>query len=357
MSHAIRDVKISRDENAWEVAIEGEIPADVCARYREETLDEMQKDAKLDGFRPGKAPLERIIQIYGEATILRHAAEHAIRHELPQLLASEELLIIESPRVTTEEPESGKALKFKAAAALAPQVELPDYKEIAARANATKEEISVTDREHEEAMMHLRRERHRIEKLEAGVEAQKAHEESRAAPSENLPALDDEFVKSLGFESAERFSKALRANIKTEKEIQAREKRRAEILDELVEKSTVRYPPALREYELDDMEARMKGDLERMGTSYEGYLAQAKKTKEQLRDEWKDAADKRAKVRLILTEIARIETIEADKARLDEEVKRAKQHYPHADEGALRAHIAHALKNDATLEFLEKTAV
>src|SRR5208283_2471167 len=109
-----------------------------------------------------------------EPAVLRHAAQHAIEHELPELLAAENLLIIESPKVETEAPEAGKPLKFKARAALAPHVELPDYKKIAKKITATKEEISVSDEEHAQAMTHLRRERARIGKIEAGADAQKA---------------------------------------------------------------------------------------------------------------------------------------------------------------------------------------
>src|SRR4029077_11845411 len=114
-------------------------------------------------------------------------------------------------------------------------------------------------------------------------------------------------------ESAEKFSEALRTNIKTEKEMQAREKRRATLLDELVKESDIKYPAALREYELDDMEARMKEDVSRLGMTFEAYLAQTKKTREQIRADWKDTADKRAKVRLLLTEIARKEQVEPGK--------------------------------------------
>jgi FKBP-type peptidyl-prolyl cis-trans isomerase (trigger factor) len=354
MSHTVQKVKVSRDEDAWEAEVRGEIPADALRIYRAEALKEIQKTAKLDGFRPGKAPEERIIQVYGEQAILREAAEHAIKHELPELFAAEKLFIIESPRVTTEGPESGKPLAFTARAALAPQIELPDYKKIAGKHNAAKEEILVSDEEHKLAMMHLRRERSRIDKIEAGIEPQKAAEESRVAEEKDLPELDDVFVQSLGYESAGKFSDALRANIKTEKEMQAKEKRRAAILDDLVKDSKIKYPAALREYELDDMEARMKSDLEQMGTTFDGYLAQAKKTREQIRAEWKEAADKRAKVRLILAEIARKETIEADPKALETEVGHAKQHYPQADPQALHAHIAHAMRNEATLQFLEK---
>ncbi len=348
----LQNVQVTRDDAAWEAEVKAEISVEMLAHYRTEALKEIKKTAKLDGFRPGKAPEENIIQVYGEAAILREAVQHAIEHELPELFAAQKLLIIESPRVTTDTPESGKPLTFTARASLAPSVELPDYKKIAA-AHSTKEEVSISDEEHMQALTHLRRERARIDKIESGTEAQKAAEESRGADEKDLPELDDTFVQSLGYESAEKFSEALRMNIKTEKEMQAQEKRRALILDELVKDSKISYPVALREYELDDMEARLKDDLTRIGQTLEAYFAQTKKTREEVRAEWKDAADKRAKVRLILTEIARKESIEPDEKMLDHEMEHAKKHYPQADPIALRAHISHAMRNDATLRFLE----
>src|SRR3989338_1637340 len=350
----LQNVQVSRDEERWEIEVKAEIPAEAMLHYRAGALKEIQKGAKLDGFRPGKAPEERIVEVYGESAILREAAEHAIQHELPELLAAQKAMIIESPRVTTDAPQAGKPLIFTARAALAPSVELPDYKTIAKKHTDQKEEISVSDEEHKQALVHLRRERSRIEKIEAGAEAQKAAEESRAAAEDDLPALDDAFVQSLGYENAEKFSEVLRTNIKTEKEMQASEKRRAAILDELVKDSTIRYPLALRDHELGDMEARLKDDLTRVGQTLESYLAQAKKTREELLASLQHAADKRARVRLILTEIARKEGIEPDEGMLMKEVENARKHYPQADPNALRAHIAHALRNDATLRFLEQ---
>ncbi len=354
MSHALENVKISCDENAWEIEVRAELPAASLAHYREEMLKEMQKTVQLDGFRKGFAPIDRIIAIYGEGTILKQAAERAIQHELPELLANKNLLIVKAPNVTIEKLEAEQPLAFAAHAPLMPEVKLPDYKRIAATINAKKEEVSVTDEEHKEALTHLRRERARIDKIEAGIPPQKARDESRAMKEEELPALDEAFVQSLGLESVEKFYETVRSNIKTEKELQAREKRRAAILDELVNESSVKYPPRRREYELDDMEARLRADLERMGITFEGYLTQAKKTHEQLRAEWHDAADKRAKVRLILSEIARKESIEADKDRLEKEIAHARNHVPSADPETLRAHISHVLRNEATLNFLEE---
>src|SRR3989344_4887624 len=148
MAHGLTNVKVSRDESAWEFEVRAEIPAEALAKYREETLKEFQKTAKVDGFRQGNAPLERIVQIYGEEAILKHAVEHAIQHELPELLAKEQALIVETPRVSIEQIERDMPVKFTARAALAPAVEFPDYKAIAREKNAQKEEIAVSDEEH-----------------------------------------------------------------------------------------------------------------------------------------------------------------------------------------------------------------
>jgi FKBP-type peptidyl-prolyl cis-trans isomerase (trigger factor) len=89
-----------------------------------------------------------------------------------------------------------------------------------------------------------------------------------------------------------------------------------------------------------------------MGTTFDAYLAQVKKSREEVRKEWQETADKRAKTRLILAEIARKENIEPSAEVVDHEMEHATQHYPSADKGALRAHISHALRNEMVLRSL-----
>lgn len=356
MTNSLTNVNVTRDDARWEVEIKAEIPAESLEKYYGEALKDIQATATLDGFRPGKAPLERIVAVYGEGTILRQAVEHAIQHELPKLLAKESLLIVETPRVTTETPERGKPLPFTAHAALAPKIELADYKKIAAAHNVNKEGISVSNDEHKQALTHLRRERARIERLEKGVEPQKAHEEAHGMEEKDLPELDEAFVQSLGYETTVAFGEKLRESLKGEKERQEKDTRRAATLDEIVQKSTIFYPAILREYELDEMEARITDDLSRFGRTYEQYLTDIKKTREDLRKEWQEPADKRAKTRLILSEIARKENIDVKPEALLHELEHAKQHYPQANPEMLRANLTHAMRNDAVLQWLESLA-
>ncbi len=347
------NVKVSRDESAWEMELKAELPPEAVQKYRAQALKNIQRDASLDGFRKGKAPEEAIVRVYGEGAIMRAAAEEAIQHELPELIAKQDFTIVDTPRVTTDEPQAGKPLSFTARAALAPDIELADYKKVSDKHKAEHEDTEVTDKEHEEALTHLRRERHRIGQVEAGTEPQKAAEESRAADVKDLPELDDAFVQSLGYPDAAAFSDAVRKNLGNEKKTRAQEKKRTAILDELVEKSKIRYPKTLLDYELADMEARMTDDLARIGQTFESYLAQVKKTREEIRESWKEGADKRAKVRLILGKIAQEEKINPEEKDVEHELGHAREHYPKANPAALRAHIIHMMRNEMVLRFLE----
>jgi trigger factor len=348
------NVKISRDTERWELEISAEIPAEALAKYRAAALREVTAEAKIDGFRPGKAPETIVLQHYGEGALLQHAAEHAVKHEIPEILAKEKANIVDSPKVSIETLAPGQPLKFTARAPLAPEVKLGDYKKIAAKRNAEKTEVTVTDDEHKDTLSHLKRERTRISHLEAGKSSEEAAAEAAKLEEKNLPPLDEEFVKSLGYESEATFVEVVRNNIKTEKEMRETEKRRAALLDELAKSSDIKYPAVLKEYELEDMASRMNSDLERMGTTLEKYLEATKKTLEDMRKEWDKPADERAKVRLVLAEIARAEKLEPDAKKLAAELEHAKKSHPQAHPEALRAHITHALRNEAVITWLEE---
>lgn len=348
------DVKIKRDTERWEVSVHTELPAETIERHYVAALKNFQKETKVAGFRPGHAPISEVLCAHGEEVVLEKAAEHAIREELPKILAKEHVLVVDTPRVTVETLSRGKPLVFTARASLPPSVELPDYKSVAAKHNALLIETAVSDEEYNQANTHLRRERARVEHVERGLAPHEAAEKARSVDVKELPELDDAFIKTLGYADMQQFSTSVRSHLKSEKERHEIEKRRAAILEELIRKSNISYPTVFKEYELDDMEARLKADLERMQTTFETHLTQVKKTRDTLRSEWGEAADKRAKIRLILGEVARKENIVADKAIVEKNLEHAHALYPNASIDALRINITHALQNEAVLKFLEE---
>jgi F0F1-type ATP synthase alpha subunit len=84
---------------------------------------------------------------------------------------------------------------------------------------ADKKPAVVSDDEHAETLTHFRRERARVEKLEAGVDPKEAAEASKTLAAADLPTLDDAFVKPFGYESVAAFETAVRENLQHEKEL------------------------------------------------------------------------------------------------------------------------------------------
>jgi len=352
----VTQIKVSTDKDRWEIQITAEIPAESLARFRLHVLKDMARDAEIKGFRKGHVPEDALIRHIGESALLQATAEDAIKHVIPELLAKENANIVEAPKVTIASPEAGKSVSFTARAPLAPEVTLPDYKKIARELNAKREAVVVTDEEHNETLTHFRRERARIEKIETGTTPEKAAVESRSIEAKDLPQLDDAFVKSIGYETLDVFTEKLREHLKNEKEIRAKGDHHAKLLDVLAEKATIKIPAVMREYELDDMESRFADDLARTGRTFDNYLEESKKTKADLRKEWENAATKRAHIRLILSHIAKKENIEPSEEVVARELAAAQKHYPQSSPDVLRSHLAHALRNEAVLEWLDTVA-
>ena len=170
----------------------------------------------------------------------------------------------------------------------------------------------------------------------------------------DLPELTDDFVKTLGdFKSVDDFKKMLRENMKKEKEIRAQEKRRVVIGNKIVEESKFSIPKVFVESELDKMLSQFRGDIEKMGVSFDDYLTKIKKTKDDLRKEWKADAEKRARLQLILNSIAKKEVISADKELVDSEVNHLMEHYKEADPEGVRIYVQTMLTNEKIFRFLE----
>jgi trigger factor len=112
-------------------------------------------------------------------------------------------------------------------------------------------------------------------------------------------------------------------------------------------------PEILIEVELDKILYRMESDITQMGLKFEDYLKHLSKTKEDLRKEFRIDADKKAKLGLILNEIAKAEKITADEADVAREVSQILAQYKDADPERARLHAENVLTNEKIFQFLE----
>jgi FKBP-type peptidyl-prolyl cis-trans isomerase (trigger factor) len=97
----------------------------------------------------------------------------------------------------------------------------------------------------------------------------------------------------------------------------------------------------------------MESDIAQIGLKFEDYLKHLNKTVVDLKKEFRNDAEKKAKLGLILNEIARVEKIVADEEQVAKEVAAILEHYKDADPERARMHAENVLTNEKIFQFLE----
>jgi trigger factor len=336
-----------------EVEIEGEIDADVFESYFNKALKKLGENIKLDGFRTGKVPENVLLQNIPEIRILEEMAEMALADEYPKIIESQKIDAISRPEISITKLSRNNPLGFKIKTAVLPEITLPDYKSLAKKINAdiTDEEknILVSDEDVEKTILDIQKSRAPKVHMKEG-----ATEEASKMPEPELPELNDEFVQALGpFSDVADFKAKLRENIKLEKENAQKEKMRLKIIEKIIEDSKIEVPEILINIELDKILYRMESDITQMGLKFEDYLKHLNKTKEDLRKDFQVDAEKKAKLALILNEIAKVEKITASDEEVAQEVAHILEHYKDADPERARMHAENILTNEKIFQFFE----
>jgi trigger factor len=102
----------------------------------ERAAEEISKEIKIDGFRPGKAPLDVVKKKVGEMSILEKAANLAINKSFGKILEenAKDDKIVGQPQVEITKLAPENPLEFKVVFAVLPEVTLGEYKNLAVKA-------------------------------------------------------------------------------------------------------------------------------------------------------------------------------------------------------------------------------
>lgn len=355
-----------------QVKISGELPYVEVESEKKAALVALGKNIEIDGFRKGHVPTPVLEKHLGEMAILAEMAERAIAHAYPHIVDEHKLEVIGQPQIEVTKIAPNNPLAFSATVAVVPDFELPDYKTIAKEVNAKRPSDEVTDEELEEKIKEIQKSKRAYERMqELSQQNQEAAEkEAEDLPTPEsvekvaedteapLPELTDEYVKTLGqpgqFETVEDFKTKLREHLQIEKAQQNLAKHRADITDGIIDKTEITLPQILIDSEINQMFAQMEEDIKRADLKIDDYLTHIKKTREDLKTEWLPAAEKRAKLQLVLNEIAKVEEIVPDKEELDKQTKELLERFKDADEYRVRLYVASVLLNEAVMKTLEE---
>jgi len=117
----------------------------------ETAANEISKEVKIPGFRPGKVPYETLLQHVGKDLVLNHALDTAIPRVLADVIKKEQLQVIARPKV---EVVSLEPLKFKAIVALYPEITVNGYEKIKIKSK----EVKVGEKEVDDAIKNVQKE-------------------------------------------------------------------------------------------------------------------------------------------------------------------------------------------------------
>lgn len=334
-----------------QILIEGEVAEELVVKHRASAIQNIQKNAELDGFRKGHVPEALLIERVGELSILGDAAEEAINEVYPEIIESEKLFVLGHPQVAITKLAKGSPLGFKITVSIVPEFTLPDYKKFAKKEMSEGDEVVVSEKDIDDVVKEIQKNFAHMEMHKSGDVHDHNHPEIK---DEDLPEITDEFVKKIGnFSDVSDFRTKAKENLETEKKHRAREKKRMAALEAIVEKTEIALPEVLVESELAKMLAQFEDDVTRAGANMTEYLKHAGKTEDDIKKEWRGSAEKKAKVQLIINKISKEEKIAPDSEKVRNETEKVLLAYQGVDPVRARAYVAQMFLNELVMEFLE----
>lgn len=141
-----------------------------------------------------------------------------------------------------------------------------------------------------------------------------------------MPELTDDFAQAISqFQTLEQFRGNIREILRRQKETEEQSRFADEVVDAVVEKSEIHFPPIMLERETESDLSRFKQDVKKLGLTWERYLELSGKNQEQVREDLRPKAEKQLKRALVLSELVELEKPEVTREEVDADIDRRVQ--------------------------------
>lgn len=179
-----------------------------------------------------------------------------------------------------------------------------------------------------------------------------------------LPELNEEFTKTLGVESVEKLRALLKDNLTKEATQKADESAEIQLLEKLVDGSKFsETPDLLINEEIRRMYAELEHAAEQQGMDMKDYLAQLKKTADEIKFDMVPQAIRRVQTAVLIKEVGKKENVEVSEDEVDTEIDRIlsavedKETRERVSSPDYRDYLTIQMKNRKTLELLKKKGI
>ena len=144
----------------------------------------------------------------------------------------------------------------------------------------------------------------------------------------NVPAKDDEFAKDVSeFDTLEELKNDIRAKAQEDLEKKINNAFEQACVEKAAENTTVDMPKALVEAELDNQMERFGYQLQMSGYSMDAYAKMMGGDVNTMRNAFRPAAEKQAKINVTLSKIAEVEAIEVTEEDINAELEAMAKQY------------------------------
>ncbi len=370
----------------------------------ENRLRELSARVKIPGFRPGKAPIKLLKQRYGPS-VLGEVLERAVTDSSAQALNERGLRPAVQPKIEIDSFEDGADLEYSMAIELLPEIQPIDFatlslervkiqvpdeevtsalERLAASRKETKPletprpaqsgDVLVMDFKgtvHGEALPGMAGEDHHLElgsnTFIGGFEEQLigaevgenrtvnvtfpegyGNEKLSGQPAvfectvkeirESVPAeLNDELAKAMGAESLDDLRDKVKERLAQDYDGLARMRMKREILDQLSEAHEFEVPESMVDLEFDAIWQQVEQDREqgRVDPDDEG------KDDEAVKAEYREIAERRVRLGLLLSEVGRLNQIEVNQDEVNKALFMEAQRHPGQEQQVVEYYRAH----------------
>lgn len=395
-------------------------------RVEDEVQDRLKKmmgKVKLKGFRPGKVPFKVVQQQYGDSVRVE-VMENLVRSTYAEAIHKEELNPAGPPKLDNVDMKPGQDLSYTATLEVYPEIKLKGLEGV----KVEKPQVDITEADETRMLEKLRSQRatwnvveraaaegdqvkidfegtlkreafegnkgedvavvlgegRMLPDFEKALYGMRAGEEKsfdvkfpkdypskevagnkasftatvKQVEEQKLPALDEEFFSAFGMKDEARLRTELRANMQREKDDAVQRKIKDQVLDGLLKANPVDLPTSLVDEEIE----RVKQDtIQRMG-----LMQQGGKAPELPSELFKEQAERRVSLGLLIGDIIKQEKLQPDPARVDalivgmaagyEKPEEATRAY-RQDQNIMRQIEGMALENQVVDFLLEKAKV
>lgn len=234
---------------------------------REAVVQDVQREATIAGFRKGKAPKD-LVEQHHPGAIREETVRRLTRQVVDQLTNDRQLKPVGPFEIIHLEFDEVKGLQLETQVEVEPDVALGNYRHLALKRSP----IAVSAEEIAQALTRLQESMAQLVPVEKGQ-----------AKEKQLPALDDEFAKDVGFETLEALKTHLEAKLLEQKTTHQQQELEQQVCDTLLGQHQFELPQRLVSRQTERLTREFNARLLLSGMAEESVQPELAKYEEQLR--------------------------------------------------------------------------